>query len=214
LLRCAANGDAEAFASLFKRRQADIYRFALHMTASPSMADDVTQETFLTVIREGGRYDASRATVISWLCGIAKNHVRRRLERDRPLQQLNESESDDDMTPELLHADQPDLLGDLSTSERIEELHRAVLTLPIKYREALVLCDLQELRYADAASALGCAVGTVRSRLHRARALLTLKLTAVEAEQRTVTSAGRIDESVSDADRAPKSFPPVRRSLA
>jgi RNA polymerase sigma-70 factor (ECF subfamily) len=213
-LRRAARGDSEAFASLYQRRQADIYRFALHMTASPSMADDVTQEVFLTVMREGGRYDESRATVMAWLCGIARNHVRRRLERDRPLQQLHDAEGDDDMPLDLLQADQPDLLGDLTTAERIEALHRAVLTLPLKYREALVLCDLQELRYADAASALGCAVGTVRSRLHRARALLTTKLTAVDADRRTATAFSRTDEMASDVDRSTKSFGPVRRSLA
>jgi RNA polymerase sigma-70 factor (ECF subfamily) len=51
-----------------------------------------------------------------------------------------------------------------------------VLSLPVRYREAVVLCDLQEFSYADAAAAIGCAVGTVRSRLHRGRALLTVKL--------------------------------------
>ena len=55
-------------------------------------------------------------------------------------------------------------------------LRRALLELPVRYREAIVLCDLQELSYADAADALGCAVGTVRSRLHRGRALLARRL--------------------------------------
>lgn len=58
----------------------------------------------------------------------------------------------------------------------IDLVHRLVLTLPVPYREALVLCDLHELGYAEAASALGCPVGTVRSRLHRARALLAEKV--------------------------------------
>ena len=73
-----------------------------------------------------------------------------------------------------------DALGDLTRAESIEALREAVLTLPVRYREAVVLCDLQEMSYADAASALGCAVGTVRSRLHRGRALLAVKLTASE----------------------------------
>lgn len=58
----------------------------------------------------------------------------------------------------------------------IDLVHRLVLTLPVLYREALVLCDLHELGYAEAAAALGCPVGTVRSRLHRARALLAEKV--------------------------------------
>ena len=57
-----------------------------------------------------------------------------------------------------------------------ESCTKAVLTLPVRYREAVVLCDLQELTYAEAAAALECAVGTVRSRLHRGRALLASKL--------------------------------------
>jgi RNA polymerase sigma-70 factor, ECF subfamily len=58
----------------------------------------------------------------------------------------------------------------------IDLVHRLVLTLPVPYREALVLCDLHELGYAEAAAALGCPVGTVRSRLHRARAMLADKV--------------------------------------
>jgi len=83
----------------------------------------------------------------------------------------------DESLEEILTVD-ADALGDLTRAESIEALREAVFTLPVKYREAVVLCDLQEMSYADAASALGCAVGTVRSRLHRGRALLAVKLAA------------------------------------
>jgi RNA polymerase sigma-70 factor (ECF subfamily) len=63
--------------------------------------------------------------------------------------------------------------------ERIDRVRDAVLSLPAHYREAVVLCDLQRLSYQEAAEALECAVGTVRSRLHRGRALLIGKLRAV-----------------------------------
>ena len=72
------------------------------------------------------------------------------------------------------------LPGDLAQNERIETLRKAVLALPPAYREVVVLCDLHERDYAEAASALGCAIGTVRSRLHRARALLAEKMRAGE----------------------------------
>lgn len=193
LIRGVAAGDAEAFAELFRRRQAHVYRFALHMTASPSIAEDVTQDVFLAVMSDAGRYDAARASVIAWLCGIARNHVRRRAERDRPLQPLGPSgheeagpgNDENDALDTLLSVD-AEALGDLTRAESIEALREAVLTLPVRYREAVVLCDLQEMTYADAASAIGCAVGTVRSRLHRGRALLAVKLTARASE-----SAGR-----------------------
>jgi RNA polymerase sigma-70 factor (ECF subfamily) len=177
LLTLVAAGDLDAFALLFQRRQADIYRFALHMTSTPAIADDVTQETFLAVMRDAGRYDATKATVTAWLCGIARNQVRRRLERDRSLQPLDEGESSFER---FIVSVNDDPLGDLTRTERIEALRRAVQSLPLRYREAVVLCDLQELSYAEAATALGCAVGTVRSRLHRGREMLALKLAAAE----------------------------------
>jgi RNA polymerase sigma-70 factor (ECF subfamily) len=180
LISRVAAGDAEAFAQLFRRRQGQVYRFALHMTASPSIAEDVTQEVFLAVMSDAGRYDGTRASVVAWLCGIARNHVRRRAERDRPLQPFaggEDPETDSDGLDDILVVD-ADTLGDLTRAESIQALREAVLTLPVKYREAVVLCDLQEMTYADAATAIGCAVGTVRSRLHRGRALLGVKLAA------------------------------------
>jgi RNA polymerase sigma-70 factor, ECF subfamily len=205
LIALISIGDAEAFAVLYRRYQAGVYRFALHMTASPSMADDVTQEVFLTVMRDFGRYDAGRATVMAWLCGIARNHIRRRLERDRVLQPLDADESGDEGRSDMTRVDDSSLLDDLTKAESIEALHRAVMSLPVNYREAIVLCELQELTYVEAAGALGCAVGTVRSRLHRARTLLARKLGAVES------GCSRTSEASS---RAPEGFGRIRRSLA
>jgi RNA polymerase sigma-70 factor (ECF subfamily) len=168
-----ASGERDAFAMLFARRQGDVYRFALHMTASPSVAEDVTQEVFLAVMRDAARYDRNRAPVRVWLFGIARNHVRRRADQDRQMQPLDSIAKERDPP-----AGDVDLLGDLTRAERIATLREAVLRLPIAYREAIVLCDLQEMSYEDAATTLGCAIGTVRSRLHRGRALLAAKLTA------------------------------------
>jgi RNA polymerase sigma-70 factor (ECF subfamily) len=188
-----AAGDAEAFASLFRRRQAQVYRFALHMTASPSIAEDVTQDVFLAVMSDARRYDPGRAAVVAWLCGIARNHVRRRMERDRLLQPLHADDGRDDEAIDGLIVAEPGVLGDLTKAESIEALRQAVLTLPVRYREAVVLCDLQELSYADASVALGCAVGTVRSRLHRGRALLAAKLAATAEAQRIAPVRTRPD---------------------
>ena len=196
-----AAGEAEAFAALFRRRQGQVYRFALHMTASPSTAEDVTQEVFLAVMSDASRYDPARASVTAWLCGIARNHVRRRADRDRllqPLARYGDDDNDDDRVEQML-AVEPQALGDLTKAESIEALRQAVLTLPLRYREVVVLCDLQELSYADASVALGCALGTVRSRLHRGRALLASKLAAaagverVEFTQTCKESAERTD---------------------
>jgi RNA polymerase sigma-70 factor (ECF subfamily) len=151
------------------------------MTGSAATADDVVQEVFLVVMRDAARYEAGRATVAAWLCGIARNCIRQRLERDRRLTSVDfagdgrepASDTDGPMDP----------LADLLRTERIETLRRAVQTLPVPYREAVVLCDLQEMSYADAAVALGCPLGTVRSRLHRARTMLAARLSVGATSQ-------------------------------
>jgi RNA polymerase sigma-70 factor (ECF subfamily) len=167
--------DAAALNTLFRRRRADVYRVAMLMTGSAASAEDVTQDVFLAVMGEASRFEPGRASVIAWLCGIARNHARRRMARDGRLVPL-------DQQPELTvwTALDADPLHALSSAEQIEALRRAVLNLPLRYREVVVLCDLQDLSYADAAAALGCSIGTIRSRLHRGRALLTAKMRAHE----------------------------------
>ena len=181
LLRRIAAGDADAMAVLFRRRQGNVYRFALHLTGSPAIADDVTQDVFIAVIRDAGRFEPGRAAVTAWLCGIARNFVRRRLTLDRAMASL-----DDEDAGEGVPAAAADPLEDLTSAERIEALKRGVLSLPLRYREAVVLCDLQELSYVDAAQALGCPVGTVRSRLSRGRSLLTEKMLAEQRRSEAV----------------------------
>lgn len=174
LLERAAAGDEEAFTSLYRKRQGMVYRFALQMSGRRSVAEEVTQEVFLAVIRDAGRFDAARGSALSYLYGIARNQVLRRLERDRPYVAIpDEPEADAAQwsSPE-------DTLGDLTRNETIESIRQAVLALPSSFREVVVLCDLHEMSYIEAAAAVGCAVGTVRSRLHRARAMLVEKLKA------------------------------------
>jgi RNA polymerase sigma-70 factor (ECF subfamily) len=173
LLRQATAGDARAFAELFRRRHPDVFRFALHLTGSVATAEDVVQDVFMVVVRDGARYDAGRATVAAWLCGIARNLVRQRLERDRRFTPVDFA---DDGEPSAVDSVALDPLAGLLRAERIETVRRAVRVLPLPYREAVVLCDLQEMSYEDAAGALGCPVGTVRSRLHRARTMLAARL--------------------------------------
>jgi RNA polymerase sigma-70 factor (ECF subfamily) len=164
-------GDREAFALLYRRYRTDVYRFAAHVSGSAAVADDVVQDVFVAVIEDSSRYRTDRSGVLPWLLGIARNHVRR-WRSQRPVQPLpsDETEAARDL------ALQPDPLVDISMQRNTNALRRALLELPVRYRETIVLCDLQELSYVDAAAAFGCAVGTVRSRLHRGRALLARRL--------------------------------------
>jgi RNA polymerase sigma-70 factor, ECF subfamily len=176
LLRRMQEGDEDAFLQLYRRRQAAIYRFALHMSGSRQVAEDVTQDVFLVLMREPGKFVPQRGSLAAYLYGIARNCVLHHLEHQNlhvPL--ASEDEADGRIPPEP-RVSALDSLGDLTRQEDIERLQQAVLALPAHYREVVVLCDLDELDYAQAAASLGCAVGTVRSRLHRARSLLLKKL--------------------------------------
>ncbi len=178
LLRLAGSGFEEAFAALYQRRQATVYRFALQMSGSSAIAEEVTQDVFMMLLRDSSGYDASRGTLAAYLYGIARRLVWRRLAQSRSHFPLAVVESEDSRTPEPLVAF-PEVERDLARDESVRALRRAILALPAGYREAVVLCDLHELSYAEAAGILGCAIGTVRSRLHRARALLAERLAAV-----------------------------------
>jgi len=176
LLRLMASKNEQAFTVLYQRRQGAVYRFALQMSGSPSVAEEVTQEVFIVLLREGSGYDPARGPLASYLYGVARRLTWRRMAEDRPHVQI-EDEQEDGRTPEQLIA-RSEVETDLARDQAVRSLRRAILALPAGYREAVVLCDLHELSYADAARALGCTVGTVRSRLHRARALLAERLAA------------------------------------
>ena len=162
LIAGIAAGNREAFAALYRQRRPDVYRFALHMTGSPAAAEDVAQEVFLAVIKDAGRYTPGRS-VVAWLLGIARNHALRRITERRP-EPLPEPGREPGIDADPAAA--------IARGQDIAVLRAALGTLPAVYREAVVLCDLQEFTYEQAADAAGCAIGTIRSRLHRGRGLL------------------------------------------
>jgi len=189
LLRLMLAGDEEALALLYRRRQGNVYRFALQMSGSRSIAEDVTQEVFLFLMREGHIFDASKGTVGAFLLGVARVHVLRRLRAEHRLEPLGDDSDDDDL---FMHSTTDVCpLEDLTRAETIESVRKAVLSLPPKYREVVVLCELQDVSYGETAEILGCAIGTVRSRLHRGRALLLAKLRPAENVEETTSATVR-----------------------
>jgi RNA polymerase sigma-70 factor, ECF subfamily len=176
LLRLMLAGDENAFITLYRRRQAGIYRFALQMSGSEAIAEDVTQEVFMTLIREGKQYKPELGSVSSFLYGIARNFVMRYLTRTKPHISIeDELEKIEEASIYSLVA-KNDPLENLIRSDEIQIVRQAILALPEHYREVVILCELHEMNYNEAANILRCAVGTVRSRLHRARALLIERL--------------------------------------
>ena len=172
-------GNEDAFTTVYRRWQGNVYRFALQMTGSRTQAEEVIQDTFMILIQEAERFDTTRGSFSSYLYGIARNCVRRVVGRDRSfvLTSTTEPETAAVITQ---FATEEDPMDELTRSETIETVRQAVSALPVLYREVVVLCDLHEMSYAKAASVLGCSIGTVRSRLHRGRSFLIQKLQGIE----------------------------------
>jgi RNA polymerase sigma-70 factor (ECF subfamily) len=177
LLRMMQAGDEDAFTTLYRRRQGGIYRFVLAISGSAPLAEDVTQEVFMALIRDNRGYDPSRGSLAAYLLGMARHHTLRFLKRDRTYVSIEDGSRD---SGDLAPFSPEDPHSAMSRRETIHSVQQAILSLPEHYRETVVLCDLNEVSYEDAASVLGCSVGTVRSRLHRGRALLIQKLTGGE----------------------------------
>jgi len=175
LLRRAAKGDEEAFTSLYRRHQAALYRFALRMTGNAWAAEEIVQDVFMTLMRDPKKYDSTRGTLGGFLYGIARNRVLKHLERlprELPLEEKNE----DGSGPGLVLQDASTPAAWAEKRERLDRVRAAVLDLPAEFREAVVLCELEEMSYEEAARTVGCPIGTIRSRLHRGRALLMARL--------------------------------------
>jgi RNA polymerase sigma-70 factor (ECF subfamily) len=175
LLRLAVSGDEEAFAVLYERLKSNVYRFALHMTGSASLAEDVTQDAFITLMEEGAKFDESKGQVLSFLLGIARNFVRRAYRSQSRITPLV-SENEQGEEVELVLTSAQDTVADVLRGETVDLVREAVQSLPPHYREVVVLCDLCEMSYAEASAQLDCNLGTIRSRLNRAHNLLAKKL--------------------------------------
>jgi RNA polymerase sigma factor (sigma-70 family) len=169
LVARARAGDREAFAGLYCRHRRSIYRFAFEMTLSREAAEDIVQEVFVALMRGLARYDGIRP-LVAYLYGTARNITRRRLRRERRVMSLG---LDEGVMP---RASEADFAAHLERRDDLRRLREAIVRLPAKYREVIVMCDLHKMSYQLTAAAIGCPVGTVRSRLHRARAILAERM--------------------------------------
>jgi RNA polymerase sigma-70 factor (ECF subfamily) len=174
LIRQVRTGDRDAFATLHARYRAVVHRFACRMSGSETLAEDITQETFLTLTRGALNYDARQARFSTYLYGMVRHLTTRRLRQERSFVILSGGEEERWRAHEPLIEDS--MVEAALRRRTIGRVRQAILTLPPRYRAVLVLCDLQGRDYATTAALVGCAIGTVRSRLHRARELLRRKL--------------------------------------
>ena len=190
LLKRSAKGDEEAFTVLYRRHVDVLYRFAFRMTGSPWGAEEIIQDVFMTLVREPGKYDAERGTLPAFLFGITRNKIMKyheRLPREISLVERQEDGSGGGLT--LRDSFTPAMWAE--QRERLEKVRAAVMELPIEFRETVVLCELEEMSYDQAARMLDCPIGTIRSRLHRGRALLLAKLEMLRDAPRRWSSVVR-----------------------
>ena len=185
-MRRLATGDEGAFLEFYRRHQGGVYRYAVHMTGRPEAAADVVQETFLTLIRQARKFDEEKGAPGAFLYGIARNHVRKFHDKESRYVALTDESGDRSIgngasgnhngNGRYQPGDTETVLEGLERAEAIQRLRDAVLTLPEHYREPITLCDLEGKSYEEVSTLLACPVGTVRSRLNRARSILLEKL--------------------------------------
>jgi RNA polymerase sigma-70 factor (ECF subfamily) len=160
-------GDRDAFTALYRAHHPAIFRFAFHMTADPVKAAEITQDVFVWLIHHAAAFDPQRGALPAFLTGVARRLLQRRQRSERRWLSFDAAEA-----PQF---EARDSTIAIAIAIDAESLRKAIALLPIRYREAIVLCDLESQSYEDAAVAVGCAVGTIRSRLHRGRELLARK---------------------------------------
>ncbi len=163
LLQRFRAGDREAFSEIYGEHSGSVFRFVLAMTGDRTKAAEITQDVFVWLIHHPGGFDPQRGELGALLVGVARKLLKRRCSEEQRWTPIEDSM----LAP----------VGETGGDYDVELLRQAIAALPGRYREVVVLCDLESRSYEEAASIAECAVGTLRSRLHRARALLARKLT-------------------------------------
>ena len=171
-----ACGDPSALTPLYQRHRGPVYRFALLWSGSAAVAADVTQDVFVHLLSHASSFDTARGALQPWLLGIARNFVHRRTGADARF-----VANDDDAEPAAPAPDEDDPAARMDAQRDLARLRTAIAALPPHYRDVLVLVELAERSYAEAAVICGCELNTVRSRLSRARGLLARWLTSAPA---------------------------------
>ena len=175
--------DIDDFRKLALSEMDAVYRLAYHLAGHPQEADDLVQETYLRAFKFGAGFKAADHGVRPWLFKILHNVVNSRHANDHRRRQVME-DLQDQAAPEAAAHDGP--LPDLSTLnwDAVDErLKAAIDELPLPHREVFLLCAVEGLRYREIADVMEVPLGTIMSRLYRARAQLSSRLTELAAER-------------------------------
>jgi RNA polymerase sigma-70 factor (ECF subfamily) len=170
LLALASRGDEAAFLTLYQHYRDTVFRFAYRLLGSTELAEDVAHDCFLSLLRHPERFDASRATLKTYLLAAARNLAMKHFRGARSVEAL------DDLADEPRVHERHGPLDQLLNQELSEAVRSAIENLQPLQREALVLFEYEELTLNEIAQVVGADTGTVKARLHRARASLKRQL--------------------------------------
>jgi RNA polymerase sigma factor (sigma-70 family) len=176
LWQAAAAGEHDAFGQLFDRHADSVYNYLLRHTADWSLAEDLTAAVFLQAWRRRGEVIFERDSALPWLFGVARqlarNAARARLRYRTALGRVGQQAATDTAVD-----DPADLVaGRLDSERQLSQLRLAIGRLPRQQQEVIELCIYAGLDHQAAAIAIGVPVGTIKSRLHRARQRLASEL--------------------------------------
>ena len=170
LLEEAAQGKTTAFQILYERYRDPIFRFAYRMLGSVEAAEDVAHDCFLSLIKEPGRFDSTKASLRTYLYAAARNQAAKRYLT------LNRESGIDELPNEPLVAAHHEPIRQVLDNELAGEVQRAIESLPPLQREALVLFEYEDLSLAEIGAIVGADANTVKARLFRARDKLRARL--------------------------------------
>jgi len=171
-----AAGDPGALRELYERHGRALLRFSAAMCRSRQAAEDLVHDTFVALLRGPGLFDPAQGSVFTYLCGVLRHRINRHYRQQKRWVALDAG----DDAARIGNQHSPGPVDEIARSQVTAAFRGALLELPLQHREVIALCDLEELPYQTVALILDCPIGTVRSRLHRARALLTLRLASLE----------------------------------
>lgn len=177
LLSRSAKGDADAFGKLVSHYQNDIFNLVCRMIGNKDDAMDITQETFISAYKNIGAFEG-RSKFNTWLYSIATNRAisAMRAKGSRPSAQMSALEGDDGRSAFEPAAKTNTPVAQLEVTETQLQVQQAISELEEDYKTVVVLRDIQGLDYEEIGEVLNCSIGTVKSRLHRARTELRTKL--------------------------------------
>lgn len=178
LLQQFRDGQTDAFDLLFERYNRAVYAFALSMLRDPSAAEEILQETFLSVARSAKNYD-SRGRFRAWLMRMVRNRCLNWIQSRRVRQAAFRAGGLEGVAPT---AATPPPHRRLEETEQREAIEQAIAQLPPRQREAIVLYAYQQMSYQQVAEVLEAPLNTVKTLIHRARAGLAEALAHEEGE--------------------------------